>query len=70
SLDPPIDSGITTQTWLPKPCHIEPTQHVISNLVLSFREGTVRDLVVKSVDTKTKERFLLAVEIARTSTCP
>jgi hypothetical protein len=35
-------------------------QSVISNLVLSFREGTVRDLVVKSVDTKTKERFLLA----------
>jgi len=34
---------------------------VISNLVLSYREGKMRDLVVESVNTKTNERFLTPV---------
>jgi hypothetical protein len=34
-------------------CHLEPC--------LSYSEGTVRDLVVKPVDTKTKERFLIFI---------
>jgi len=29
--------------------------------VLSYREATVRDLVVQSVDTKTNERFLIFI---------